>query len=142
MFELVNAKVRLVTLQLTSAELSSILTGEYSLICDNHMMTTISISPVGAADSGLASVEMQGCDKALRTGQHVGVNLVRLNSAAIPGDGIFEDAEGKFVYVVHQGKVHRQSYEHLSRGDKVIVLGTERIAIGDDVTVIDVSSGS
>ena len=141
-FEVVNPLIRRVVLQLTAAELSSYLQGDYRLICDGEIMSTISVSPVGESRTGLASVELYGCDASLRPGQHVGVDLVKLNMPDIPEYGIHKDTEGKFVYVVKQGKVGRTQYSRLKRGDRVIVIGAEQVEIGDRVTSIEVDAES
>ncbi|HIG41567.1 MAG TPA: hypothetical protein EYQ14_13680 [Gammaproteobacteria bacterium] len=141
-FEVVNLLIRRVVLQLTSSELSSYQRGDYGLICDGEMMTTISVSPVEESNTGMASMELHGCGDTLRPGQHVGVDLVKLNAPYIPDYGIHKDIYGTFVYVVRQGRVGRTLYSRLKLGDRVIVVGAEQVKIGDMVTSIEVDAES
>ena len=60
----------------------------------------------------------------------------------IPEYGIQRDVDGRFVYVVSQGKVGRRQYSSLKTGEKVIVIGAEQVEVGDSVIAIDMDGES
>ncbi|MBT4521355.1 MAG: efflux RND transporter periplasmic adaptor subunit [Halieaceae bacterium] len=143
-FEVVNTDTSRLSLELTSSELAALARGDYALLCNNILLTPLAVSPSGNSRSGMNLLETSTCAdiEELRPGQHSGVNLVNINLANVPGNGVHTDTTGEFVYVVSAGTVHRRPLTGLKSGDSVIVLGAEKVQPGDAVTVISLDAKS
>jgi membrane fusion protein, multidrug efflux system len=135
-FEIVNTDELRIAVQLTPAETSEFLSDRYALFCGNERLRPVSVSPTGEAKTGMTSLEFEACLEGLRPGQHVGVSLVLIDVASVPGKSIQTDEKGKYVYIVNGGIVVRRTLEELRKGESVIVMGTERVAVGDLVNPI------
>jgi multidrug efflux pump subunit AcrA (membrane-fusion protein) len=130
-FEIVNTQERRIAIQLTPAETSGLLEARYRLFCADEMLNLVSVSPMGEEKTGMTSLELEGCSEGLRPGQHIGVELVETNVARIPEKGIQTDERGKYVYVVSSGIVFRRALGELQNGESVIVMGSDKVDIGD-----------
>jgi RND family efflux transporter MFP subunit len=135
-FEIVNTDERRVAVQLTPSETSELLGNRYALFCASEMLTPVPVSPKGEAKTGMTSLELKGCSEGLRPGQHVGLDLVKINAASIPDKGIRSDKRGKYVYVVDGGIVVRRALKELQIGENVIVMGAENVRVGGLVSPI------
>ena len=130
-FEIVNTEERRIAIQLTPAEVSGLLDSRFTLLCTGKILKLISVSPMGEEKTGMTSLELEGCSDGLRPGQHIGVELVETRVASIPERGIQTDGKGKYVYVVNKGIVFRRALGELQSGENVIVMGTDKVDIGD-----------
>jgi len=70
-------------------------------------------------------------------GQTISLQLNE-NRMSVPEQAILEDYQGQYVLAVADGKVVRVAIHDLTVGQKIVVLGSNNLRVGDNVSIINV----